>query len=187
MSEIHPLADVDEPLLRRLIIGYSSTEVYRVAREEAPDITRFELCLTPLKQPFVKRYPPDAAELIRYRDLARMGHVLGAFEDGVCCGIAICDPQLWNRSLIVQELHVAPDVQRSGIGRQLMATVEQHARTLGMRVIVCETQNSNVPAIRFYRALGFTVDGIDISLYTNDDLARGEVALFLKKRVNDTA
>jgi ribosomal protein S18 acetylase RimI-like enzyme len=53
-------------------------------------------------------------------------------------------------------------------------------------VIVCETQNTNVPAIRFYRALGFTVDGIDVSLYTNDDLARGEVALFLKKRLSES-
>lgn len=186
MAEIRPLSDVDEPLLRRLIIGYTSTEVYRVVREETPETMRFELRLTPLEQPFVKRYPLDAAELTRYRDLARMGYVFGAYEDEVCTGIAICDPQPWNRSLVAHEFHIAPAVQRSGIGRQLMAAVERHARTLGVRVIVCETQNSNVPAIRFYRALGFALDGIDISLYTNDDLARGEVALFLKKRVDDT-
>ena len=186
MAEIRPLSDVDEPLLRHLIIGYSSTEVYRVAREETPDTIRFELRLTRLEQPLVKRYPLDAAELTRYRDLAHKGHVFGAFEDEVCSGIAICDPQPWNRSLIVHEFHIAPDVQRRGIGRQLMAAVERHARLLGMRVIVCETQNSNVPAIRFYRALGFTVDGIDVSLYTNDDLACDAVALFLKKRLSDT-
>jgi GNAT superfamily N-acetyltransferase len=188
MAEIRPLAELDEPLLRRLIIGYCSTEVYRVTRtrEETPDSIRFELRLTQLEQPFVKRYPLDAAEIIRYRDLAHMGHVFGAFEGETGCGIAICDPQPWNRSLIVHEFHIAPAVQRRGIGRQLMTAVEWHARTLGMRVMVCETQNRNVPAIRFYRALGFALDGIDVSLYTNDDLARGEVALFLKKRVNDT-
>jgi GNAT superfamily N-acetyltransferase len=187
MAEIRPLSAVDEPLLRHLIIGYSSTEVYRVAREETPDTIRFELRLTRLEQPLVKRYPLDAAELTRYRDLAHKGHVFGAFEDEFCSGIAICDPQAWNRSLIVHEFHIAPDVQRRGIGRQLMAAVERHARLLGMRVIVCETQNSNVPAIRFYRALGFTLDGIDVSLYTSDDLACDAVALFLKKRLNDTS
>jgi ribosomal protein S18 acetylase RimI-like enzyme len=186
MAEIHPLVELNEPLLRRLIIGYTTTEVYRAAAEETADAMRFELRLTQLQQPFVKRYPLDAAELIRYRELAHMGHVFGAFEDEACSGIAIGDPQPWNRSLIVHEFHIARGVQRRGIGRQLMAAVEQHAHTLGIRVIVCETQNTNVPAIRFYRALGFTVDGIDVSLYTNDDLARGEVALFLKKRLSES-
>jgi hypothetical protein len=40
-----------------------------------------------------------------------------------------------------------------------------------------------VPAIRFYHALGFTLDGVDISFYSNDDLARGEIAVFMKKGV----
>jgi ribosomal protein S18 acetylase RimI-like enzyme len=187
MAEIRPLPDVDEPLLRRLITGYSATEVHRVARYETPNGVRFELGLAQLEQPFVKHYPLDADAIEQYRGLARAGHAFGALVNGECAGIAICDPQPWNRSLIVLEFHIAPDVRRSGIGRQLMSAVEQHARTLGMRSIVCETQNTNVPAIRFYRALGFTIDGIDVSLYTNDDLAHGEVALLLKRRVDDTA
>ena len=32
-----------------------------------------------------------------------------------------------------------------------------------------------------YRALGFTLDAVDISFYSGDDLARGEVAVFMKK------
>ena len=52
-----------------------------------------------------------------------------------------------------------------------------------MRRLVLETQTTNAPAIRFYRALGFTLDSVDISLYGDDDLARGEVAVFMKKKV----
>ena len=49
----------------------------------------------------------------------------------------------------------------------------------GMRVIVCETQNTNVPAIRFYQRMGFTLDGIDLSFYETID----EVAFFMKRKV----
>lgn len=196
MAEIRALAGLDaldEPLLRRIIAGYSTTEVYQVIRSESPDAISFALHLTTLEQPLVKHYPLDAAGVDYYRGLVIAGHAFGAFagdasgEADTCIGIALCDPQPWNRTLIVQEFHIAPEYHRRGVGRALMAAVEAHARALGMRCILCETQNTNVPAIRFYRALGFTLDGLDISLYGNDDLARGEVAVFMKKRIAETA
>lgn len=65
-----------------------------------------------------------------------------------------------------------------------MAAVEGHARAAGLHRIVCETQTTNIPASRFYRALGFTVDGVDISMYSNDDIERGEVVVYLRKRTS---
>jgi ribosomal protein S18 acetylase RimI-like enzyme len=52
-----------------------------------------------------------------------------------------------------------------------------------MRSIVLETQTTNVPAIAFYRACGYALQGIDLSFYGNDDLQRGEVAVFMKKAI----
>lgn len=52
-----------------------------------------------------------------------------------------------------------------------------------MRAVVCETQNTNVAAIRFYRRMGFDIEGVDLSYYSNQDCPDGEVALFLKKRL----
>ncbi|HEY7343469.1 MAG TPA: GNAT family N-acetyltransferase [Ktedonobacterales bacterium] len=186
MVVIRPLPSIDASLLERLITGYTSTEMYRVTRDETPDTIRFELRLTTLEQPFVKRYPPlDSAELQRYRDLAAAGQAFGAFEGETCIGIALCEPQRWNSSLTVWEFHIAPKHRRQGVGRALMAAVEAHARDEGLRCLVCETQTTNVPAIRFYRALGFTIDAVDVSLYANDDIERGEVAVFMKKRITD--
>ncbi len=185
MAIIRPLSSIDAALLERLITGYTSTTMYRVTRDETPDTIRFELWLTALEDPFVKRYPPlNSTELQRYRDLATAGQAFGAFEDETCVGLALCEPQRWNSSLSIREFHIAPECQRRGIGRALMAAVEAHARDEGLRRLVCETQTTNVPAIRFYRALGFTVDAVDVSLYTNDDIEGGEVAVFLKKRVS---
>jgi ribosomal protein S18 acetylase RimI-like enzyme len=49
--------------------------------------------------------------------------------------------------------------------------------------MVCETQNTNAPAIAFYRRVGFELDGIDLSYYSNEDVTQGEVALFMKLRL----
>jgi ribosomal protein S18 acetylase RimI-like enzyme len=184
MADIRPLSSIDAALLERLITGYTSSETYQVTRTETPDTIRFELQLTALEQPFVKRYPPLAAtELQRYRDLAAAGQAFGAFDGETCVGIALCEPQRWNSSLHVWEFHIAPECRGQGAGRALMAAVEAHARGERLRCVVCETQTTNVPAIRFYRALGFSVDAVDLSLYANDDIERGEVAVFLKKRI----
>lgn len=184
MVAIRLLPSIDAALLERLITGYTSSEVYWISKEETDDTIFFELRLTPLEQPFVKRYPPlDSTELQRYRGLAATGNAFGAFEGETCVGIALCEPQRWNSSLSVWEFHIAPEVRWQGVGRALMAAVEVHAREEGLRCLVCETQTTNVPAIRFYRAIGFTVDAVDISLYANDDIERGEVAVFMKKRV----
>jgi len=43
---------------------------------------------------------------------------------------------------------------------------------------VCETQTNNWPACNFYRKLGFQLGGIDDHLYSNEDVALREVALF---------
>ena len=188
MADIRPLVTVEQSLLERLITaGYTSTEAYQVAREETPDRIRFELWLIQLDQPVVKRYPLDGQMIARYLALVAAGHAFGAFVDEACVGVALCEPHAWNASLFIHEFRIAPDFQRMGIGRALMAAVEEHARAEGMRCVVCETQNTNVPAIRFYRALGFTLDAVDISLYSNDDLARGEVAVFMKKSVSSAS
>lgn len=189
MAEIRPLraGEVGEQLIGRLITGYATTEVYRIIRDETPDAIRFELRLAPLERPFVKRYPLDSEVVRNYQRLVTAGHAFGAFVEETCVGIALSEPQQWNRSLVVQEFHIVPEFRRQGIGCTLMAALEAYARAEGMRCIVCETQNTNVPAMRFYRALGFTVDGLDVSLYAHDDMERGEVAVFMKKRVLDPA
>ena len=57
------------------------------------------------------------------------------------------------------------------------------ARTAGLRALAVETQNTNVAAIHFYRSCGFTLEGIDLSYYTNTDLEDGEIAIFLKRKL----
>lgn len=183
---IRSLPALDDTLFELLDSGYTSNEVYAISKVETPDLTRFELRLTMLDQPFVKRYPPpDSTTRERYAALARDAHVYGAFVGDECAGLAITEPYAWNRSLWVHDLHIAHAHQRRSVGRRLMERVITAARAQGLRCAVCETQNTNVPAIRFYRALGFTLDGLDLSLYSNQDRERGEIAVYMKLALTD--
>ncbi len=184
MVEIKPLPDIDEATLKRLIVGYTTQKMYQVSTEAQPDHFRFELRLIPLEEPKVKRYDHlDANTLRQYGEMAATGHSYGAFVNEICMGLALAELQAWNTSLCLQELHVAPEFRRQGIGRLLLETLTAHAREQGVRCIVCETQTTDVAAIQFYLAVGFRLEGIDLAYYTNEDQEQGEVAVFMRKRV----
>jgi len=51
-----------------------------------------------------------------------------------------------------------------------------------VRAITLETQTANGIAIEFYKKNGYNIEGIDISLYSNEDIKKEEIALIMKKR-----
>mgnify|MGYP000747379776 CR=1 FL=1 len=53
------------------------------------------------------------------------------------------------------ELYVLPEYQRQGIGRELVARAEAHARELGACKIELKVLAQNTPAQEFYTALGY--------------------------------
>src|SRR5215468_10826031 len=121
MVVIKPLPDIDEATLKRLIVGYTTQTMYQVSTETQPGYLRFELRLITLEEPRVKRYTHlDANTLGQYREMVATGHSFGAFANEVCVGLAVSEPQTWNHSLCLQELHVAPEFRRQGIGRHLL-------------------------------------------------------------------
>lgn len=100
---------------------------------------------------------------------------------GLLVGIAVTERMEWNRNLEIREFHVGASHRRQGIGRALMEQVFAVARSLGVRSVTAETQNTNMPAITFYRACGFTLQGVDLSLYADDLGEDREVAFFMRR------
>jgi ribosomal protein S18 acetylase RimI-like enzyme len=77
--------------------------------------------------------------------------------------------------------------RRMGIGRALMAQVIARTRQNHLPVIMLETQNTNVKAIRFYRSMGFTLDSIDLSPphYVNEaGEPTHQIAFYMKLKLN---
>lgn len=173
----------DIPSVRNIIFGYVSHEKYTLAWNETPETTSFTLHLTPLPVPYVKHFDLEPADY--YTDIITNGFSLAACSEERVIAIALGTIQSWNHSFWLQEFHVMRDFQGQGIGQQLMDAVKGLARANDCRIIICETQNTNVPAIRFYRRMGFKVEALDLSLYTNSDYPDQEIALFMKYRLHE--
>lgn len=184
MISIRPLTQFDPERFRLIVSGYSTNEIYRVTHSESDDLTRFDLILESLEKSLLFQFPFSDEDMDRYASLVPAEYCLGVFVRDELVGIALAEPQWWNRSLWVWEFHVAAEYRGRGLGHRLMNALVERARAAKLRAIVCETQNTNVPAIRFYRAVGFRTEGVDISYYTNEDMSPGgTVAVFMKLRL----
>jgi ribosomal protein S18 acetylase RimI-like enzyme len=183
MLEIRPLSELSEAVLRRTITGYVSHEKYRVSLASSEQYTTFNLELVSLAEPHVKHFDPSEEDIHHCQEALRAGWSIGAFDGEEPAAVAIVEPEGWNGTLRVWEFHVAENYRGRGIGRQLMDRLAARAGPAGLRTMLVETQNTNVPAIRFYRKTGFTIEGIDISYYTNQDYPDGEMAVFMKRRL----
>lgn len=89
----------------------------------------------------------------------------------------------WNRRAVIWHLYVALDDRGRGVGTRLLSSVEAFARDAGARCLWLETQNVNHAAVRFYLRAGFTLCGLDMSLYDPQGPAGKEVALFFARPV----
>ncbi|MCB9421832.1 MAG: GNAT family N-acetyltransferase [Ardenticatenaceae bacterium] len=184
MIAIKLLEKLDRNELKQVITGYTSPGKYVITYSDSPTQTSFNLTFQMLDKPRVGHYDHlDDETLARYRDALPHGFSFGAFDQDSLAGVLLAEPQAWNKSLWVWEFHVGEAMRGRGIGRQLMETAVQKAREAGLRTIVCETQNTNATAVNVYRRLGFAVEAIDISYYSNDDYPDGDVAVFMKRRL----
>lgn len=183
MLTIRPLTALTLADLQRVAPGYVSAGVYQVTHTEGEALATFELRLVACAEPVRKTFHHDEATVQRYQQLLGAGDSFGAYDGETLVGLLIAEVHHWNHSLWVWEFHVAERYRRQGLGRRLMECAVARAQTHSLRIIVCETQNTNTPAIRAYRQLGFRVEGVDISYYTNQDYPAGEMAVFMKRRV----
>lgn len=185
MLEIKPLLELDQDGLLQVLSGYTSQERYAVTLSETEAVTTFQLSLEQLPRPYVKDFRAEFSDqdFERYPVIVCEGLSLGAWQGDQLVGVGIAGAEEWNRTLWIWEFHIHPAFHGLGIGRRLMDALADVGRSAGMRTLRVETQNTNVPAIRFYRSVGFHLEGIDVSLYSNDDLTSGEVALLLKRHL----
>ena len=182
MVELRTLTALQQGDLKRIMPGYTSDEKYEVTQHVAADDTVVDFLLqrVSLAEPYVKRWDYSRTE---YDNCIEAGLSLGAFDGALMIGIAIAEVHAWNKTMWLWEFGVGDHYRRQGVGMRMMAALVARAQSQRLRVIVAETQNTNVPAIRFYRKAGFEFDGIDLSYYSNRDRIDGEVALFMKRKL----
>ncbi len=181
MIDIKTLTELDLPRFHGISRGYISPAVYKVTKNECDSHTSISLTLHDFESPYTKEWCFKEDDDRRYEQVVKQGLSAGVYDGNMLVGIAIAEKQDWNQTLWIWEFHIDVRYRRRKLGSRLMEHMVAIAKRFGCRVIVCETQNTNVPAIRFYRKVGYEIGAIDLSYYTNSDITDFEVAVFMKR------
>lgn len=150
--------------------SFETTSVFEVVT----GARTIELVERPVAKPLVKRY--SIAEI--FASWARWDHGWVA-EDGEVRGFATVEYEFWHQRLILWFLYIAPAWRRRGVGRALLAQVEAHGRKVGATHVWLETSNVNVPGVRAYERLGYSLCGADRLYYGT--YMPGEAAIYFAK------
>jgi len=137
---------------------------------------RIELVETKLERPIVKRY--SIGEVFAPWASWQRGWV--ADDDGVR-GFATVEYEAWHQRLVLWFLYIEPAWRRRGVGRALLERAEAYGREAGATHVWLETSNVNVPGVRAYERLGYSLCGADTFYY--GAYMAGETALYLAKRL----
>jgi len=169
----------DESRLGTLDTSFTSDRVYRVRRGPLS----FELVEETVTPPLRKSYGSLLDDVERLRGAAWVGvaEAQGSAEDGeqgALAGLASVTLSPWNRRAHLDDLFVAPATRGRGVGRALVHAAAAFGRERGARCLWLETQDINLPAVDFYRRVGFRLCGLDERLYNPARHGRDEVALF---------
>lgn len=153
--------------------GYSTDTIYSVSSLEFSG--SFEFSLREKKLSYNKVWETHTDDIDELNTIIEDGHSFGAFDDNELQAWIICEHRTWNNSFYIENILINEKYRRQGIGIMLIKNAIKEARKLNCRVIELETQNTNYPAIQFYRKIGFNITGVNTRLYDHSE----EIALFM--------
>lgn len=177
-------------LLEGIDPTFESQSYLALERSEAGGWPTFQFVERTFETPFVKevgyRYDVVQMEQTRYR-LQQGGSLLLVAEAAErLVAVLEVEGETWRNTALVWALFVDKAWRGQGLGTTLLKRAEAWARRRKFRALVLETQTNNLPAIRFYQRQGYQIAGFDTHFYTNQDVERREVGLFLYKELGQS-
>ncbi len=159
----------------RLPVSYTSDYYYDICVQKTAEGFHIPVCKKQFEAPFT-HLPEDGNFPDKlYEDWWEEARAFGIVEEGkLLAAIEIC-PEEWSNRLIITELFVGEEIRGQGYGKKLIDLAKTIAVQNQFRVLMLETQSSNVNAVDFYLHEGFTLIGFDSCCYTNTDIERREV------------
>ncbi len=180
--ELRLLTEVDIPALSQIRPTFRSPTVLHLERSVAPDSEHNDLGLNvgwqlreqPINPPYDRGtgydFDSQAQAEIRAR-LAQIDSGCQRVAEDVqaqrIVGLLDAEIEAWNNTVFVWRLMIDQDYRRQGIGRRLWARAVDFARRSDVRALLVETQNTNVPACRFYAEMGCILCGLHEAFYHN--------------------
>lgn len=158
-----------------LPVSYISNYYYDISIDKVEDGYNIPIKKKEFLKPF-SHVPEDGAYPDKlYEDWWENALAYGIVEnDELLAAIEVC-PEEWSNRLLITELFVGEKIRHQGYGKELINLAKKITVEKGYRVLMLETQSSNVNAVDFYLHEGFELIGFDSCCYTNEDLKRKEV------------
>lgn len=158
-----------------LPVSYTSEYYYDISVNKTDDGFIIPVRKMKFDTPFT-HVPEDGEYPDRlYEDWWENAEAYGIVKDGkLMAAIEVC-PEEWSNRLLITELFVGEELRGKGYGKKLINLAKDMTVRNNYRVLMLETQSSNVNAVDFYLHEGFTLIGFDSCCYTNRDLERKEV------------
>ena len=156
-------------------ISYTSEYYYDISIDKMTDGFNIPIQKKRFDKPFTHdpkdgEYPDKL-----YEDWWEKAEAFGIVEDGKLLAAIEVNPEEWSNRLLITELFVDKRIRGKGYGKKLINLAKKMTVEKGYRVLMLETQSSNVNAIDFYLSQGFTLIGFDSCCYSNTDMQRKEV------------
>jgi ribosomal protein S18 acetylase RimI-like enzyme len=179
---VRSMTEDDIPRLNEIRPGFISPTVLIVEKTGSGMESGWRLVERERETPFDKGhgYDFDATEQAFILQRMRRGdglHLVAEQEQRLI-GILDIEPQNWNDTALIWNIMLDVDVRGQGLGRDLFKRAVVWGRQAGFRALMLETQTNNVPACKFYVRMGCQLEGIRSAYYSNEDIERGEVAIF---------
>ena len=162
--------------------GYESEYIYEVTRTEMDKGIEFKFILQELSKPYKKIWNEDEATMNRYKQMIEDGISISVSTGNRIVGVLIAEKRDWNNSAYIEKLQIADEFKRNGIGSKLINEFAHMTAKIGYRIIHLETQNTNYPAIQFYKKNGFIITGMDMKLYDGEE-NKDEVAIYMTREL----
>lgn len=157
---------------RELVFRYRTEHYYEISTREGENTFFFSLERRPFPTPVEKQFTDKLLE-----PWLEEPRLFAAVDYGGEVGYVELSHERWNNRMRVSNLWVAEGRRRNGVGAVLMEKAVEEACAAGARALVLETQSCNDPAICFYRKMGYSLIGFDLTAYSQADVEKKEVRL----------
>jgi streptothricin acetyltransferase len=145
------------------IIPYIEDGIFRYKQEE-------------MENSYTKSYANDELDYSTYIDNPEKIVYLAYAENSPAGQIIL--RRNWNKYAYIEDIRVGSRFRRAGIGTRLMEAASNWAKKGHMPGVMLETQDTNVPACKFYESCGFKLGGVDVYLYIGITPRIDEIALY---------
>lgn len=161
--------------------NYSSEYSYRVGQDTSDIGSIFTITKMQLSQPLNISRSHSHSDIAWYNDLAGLGFSYAAVCGTRVQGVIICEPQYWNNTLYIRHLMVEKTHRLNGIGKKLIDECVHRAQAESFRALALEVTSKNGAAIEFYRHMHFNIVGMNVGLYSNTDILKEDVGIFMNR------